>query len=81
MAQSRYKRTKNDKQSDVVCCVQCGRDTSNRTKVCTRCYGARGVSEQYGRPALSITSSKDPFDEVEENTYERYHGESLRDDI
>ena len=35
----------------LVCCVQCGRDTRNANAICGKCGGKRGshVNEQKGR--------------------------------
>jgi predicted amidophosphoribosyltransferase len=71
---------------NLVCCYYCGRDTRAADAVCSRCRGISDQSEVVGRRQLPVTRAKTPFDAAEECPYEpraaeRYHGESIRDDL
>jgi hypothetical protein len=71
---------------DLVCCHYCGRDTRAADGICSRCRGVCDYSGLIGRRQLPVTQAKTPFDAAEERSYEpraaeRYHGESIRDDL
>lgn len=76
------------KKSELVCCNLCGRDTSARDGICSRCRSPFfDHSEEIGRRRRTVTESDSPLDQFnEENkfhktSFEDYHGESVRDDI
>jgi hypothetical protein len=71
---------------DLVCCRYCGRDTRAGDGICSRCRGIADQSEVVGRRQLPVTRAKTPFDAAgedacESRAAERYHGESIRDDL
>jgi hypothetical protein len=71
---------------DLVCCRYCGRDTRAADAVCSRCRGISDQSEVVGRRQIPVTRAHTPFDAAEEDACEpraaeRYHGESVRDDL
>lgn len=66
----------------LVCCVFCGRDTRAKDGKCPRCCrGLADQTEQLGRRQRAVTESYSPADEVEDEPYSDYHGETTRDDI
>jgi hypothetical protein len=70
----------------LVCCRYCGRDTRAADGICSRCRGIADQSEVVGRRQLPVTSARTPFDAAGEDACEpraaeRYHGESIRDDL
>ena len=75
------------KSGDKVCCRQCGRDTTNKTEICSKCYGY-GETEQRGRKirdtkAIAGTPIEDVYESnwYEPTSDEAYHGGSIRDDL
>jgi hypothetical protein len=73
-------------RGDLVCCRWCGRDTRAADELCARCRGTGDGRGQRGRHARHVTQAKDPFDAAEECPHspraaERYHGETVRDDL
>jgi len=80
---------------EIVCCILCGRDTPNKSHVCSHCYGGKRGSNQYERKARpsearalrTKTVDANPLanaideDNDDMSNAERYHGGSGRDDI
>ena len=77
------------KKGDLVCCNMCGRDTKAADGICARCRNSNfDHTEEIGRKARSFRTDADsPFEDVYDdneyhpNSYENYHGESIRDDL
>jgi predicted amidophosphoribosyltransferase len=74
--------------SEIWCCRQCGRDTTNKTRICSRCYGNKQGDEMRGRKARSSQilggdPNRPAGDEEwwDQTAAEEYHGESPRDDL
>jgi len=70
---------------NMVCCQMCGRDTNNKTGICSQCYGT-GKSEEYGRKRRrydqsSMRPAEKKYGDNQETPTEQYHGDSFRDDI
>lgn len=73
---------------ELVCCTLCGRDTRNKTQICSRCYGHVQGDEMRDRKqrdtkALAGTSIEDTDGNAryDRNPNDAYHGGSVRDDI
>ncbi len=77
------------KGNDLTCCTLCGRDTRAADGICSRCRNSNfDHREEIGRKVRKVTTDADsPFDDNYEdnewhpNSYEKYHGESIRDDL
>lgn len=70
----------------TVCCDLCGRDTTNLNRVCNHCWRGNRLGEprRKGRPFnIEGCSPHHPCGEspARITVYERYNGESIRDDI
>ena len=77
------------KRGPVTSCIGCGRDTSAKDEICSRCRGKSHTfgDEEKGRKARSsqvIGGSPIPeFDEEDDVSVGdiQFHGQTLRDDI
>jgi hypothetical protein len=79
------------KKGEIVSCVNCGRDTSAKDGICSQCRGGPLTAqvdkrEVRGRKQIRhedtcIEPAEPTNGDYEENAAERYHGESIRDDI
>lgn len=73
---------------ELTCCVSCGRETSSKSGLCSRCRG-KGREEEIGRHTRSlktIQGSAIPEINIEDEDIMprsdiQYHGPSPRDDI
>ena len=65
----------------LFCCTLCGRDTTSKTRICSRCYG----EEKHPRKRSEIMAGRRPRSvEEEQEALERgddYHGSLERDDV
>lgn len=70
---------------ELVCCRFCGRDTRALSGICARCYDSRFDRRgEIGRRIRSSDHYYSPFEDAEESpetSFERYHGETVRDDL
>lgn len=82
--------SKGYRPSPIVCCKGCGRDTRAADGLCSRCVGGQRFldhSNSVGRKELNtnlraasvLAPTEGERDEV--RAADRYHGESIRDDL
>lgn len=71
------------KDSEIYCCVRCGRDTKAKNGICAFCSGKTiktKVGDMRGvkcRATDFLTLDEEP---EEETSMSRYHGDNIRDD-
>jgi len=68
---------------ELVCCERCGRDTTNKCRLCSRCLSGKPTylthcGEHRGRKVRQATATND--DEPDEETSRsRYHGDNYEE--
>lgn len=76
-------------KNETVCCSLCGRDTANKSRICSKCYGpGRKGEEEKGRKARAVQTfagscieDAEPEEWWERDAKQEYHGGSVRDDV
>jgi len=70
-----------NKGRQLMCCLECGRDTRATTGICQHCYGRLDRREERGRHARDLkTLEGDPNDDLDVDdslSDYRYHGSHL----